>query len=74
MFFLWLTYIYLYVYQYIYGKVGMIITAICWNLMQQNYPKHNTKYGLFLLSHDYLVWATMMGNECLNDDCILKND
>ena len=27
--------------------------------------KRYTKYGLFLLSRDYLVvWATMMGNEC----------
>ena len=28
-------------------------------------PKRYAKYGLFLLSRDYLVvWAAMMGNEC----------
>ena len=34
-------------------------------IRRRQMPKRYAKYGLFLLSRDYLVvWATMMGNEC----------
>ena len=34
-------------------------------IRRKKMPKRYSKYGLFLLSLDYLViWANMMGNEC----------
>ena len=40
---------------------------VCWKDASEEGECRNVmlKYGLFLLSRDYLVvWATMMGNEC----------
>ena len=55
------------------GKWERLFVEGC--IRRRRMPKRNAKYGLFLLSRDYLVgWATMIGNECFNDYHILEND
>ena len=53
--------IYMHIYVYLYLLFGK--ENLSRRIMK---PKRYEKYGLFLLSHDYLVvaWAAMLGNEC----------